>query len=209
MACFAATMLVLLMLDDPTARLALFLEAHASELEQRPVVLFDALESPAQIYGLEVQATAASDRTFLLRDQSGQWTIPAVEGRAPLRAGDIDQARVDEAAFALAMMGSVEWYAASPEALERYGVRPTPAYRIRFLARDTAGVAFLPVMLEVGSTNPDDTAYYVWPDGDNRIYLVAQQFVAPALSLLDEAELLVAATAEPHAPMDGEADGSS
>lgn len=200
-------MLVLLMTDDPTTRLALFLEAHATELEQRPVVLFDALKSPTQIYGLEVQAT--SERTFLLRDEDGQWIIPAAAGRAPLRAGDIDQARVEEAALALAVMGAVEWYAASPEALETYGVRPAPAYRIRFLARDTAGVAFLPVMLEVGSTNPDDTAYYVWPDSDNRIYLVSQQFVAPALSLLDKAGLLATATAEPSVSANGETDGAS
>jgi hypothetical protein len=57
----------------------------------------------------------------------------------------------------------------------------------------------LPVILEVGESNPGDTAYYVWPQGDSRIYLIEKSTVEAVLGLVSEPQALTPASADPQA----------
>ncbi|WP_162910006.1 hypothetical protein [Aggregatilinea lenta] len=184
-------MVLLLMLDDPTTKLALFLQANETGLDQAPVVLFQEIKNPAQIYGLDVQDVTQSRRLFLLRDDTTEWTVSQAAGLDGLAAESaISQQPVELAAYAVGLMTATEWYDATPDALTIYGLAPQPSYRIGLAARDTAGVTFLPVILEVGDSNPDLTAHYIWPQGDSRIYLIPDEILEPVLSLVTNAEQL-------------------
>lgn len=186
-------MVLLLMLDDPTTKLALFLQANETGLDQAPVVLFQEIEGPAQIYGLDIQDATQSRRLFVLRDDTGQWKVSQVAGIPELETGSTpNQQPVELAAYAVGLMAATEWYDATPETLALYGLEPEPGYRIGLAARDTAGVTFLPVILEVGDSNPDLTAHYIWPQGDSRIYLIPDEILEPVLSLVTDSEQLTA-----------------
>ena len=193
MACLAAVMVFLLMLDDPTTKLALFLQANETGLDQVPVVLFQEIESPAQIYGLDIQDVRQSRRIFVLRDDTGQWRVSQAGGIPDVEPGSaLNQQPVELAAYAAGLMTATEWYDATPDALALYGLEPQPGYRIGLAARDTDGVTFLPVILEVGDSNPDLTAHYIWPQGDRRIYLIPDEILEPVLSLVTRPEQLTA-----------------
>ncbi len=186
-------MVLLLMLDDPTTKLALFLQANETGLDQAPVVLFQEIQSPAQIYMLDVRDIGQSARLLVARDEAAQWQVSQSAGLPGLETGSmINQQPVELAAYAVGLMTATQWYDATSDALTRYGLNPEPSFLIGLAAQDTTGVTFLPVILEVGDSNPDLTAHYVWPQGDNRIYLIPDEILEPVLSLVTNAEQLTA-----------------
>lgn len=176
---FAAIMVVLLALDDPTTQ-----QADSSE----PVlVLFPELSSSAQIYGIEVQDVAAGKDVLLMRDDQGWWYASSLDASSDvIPAESINQTLIETAAHGIRLMATDQWYEATSENAVVFGLEPQPAYRIRFVARDTAGVSFAPVVLGVGDANPDHVAYYVWPETDQRIYLISSFLVDAVLQLATE-----------------------
>jgi hypothetical protein len=179
---FAAVMVVLLALDDPTAR-----PATSAESTQPVVVLFSELSSSAQIYAIEVQDVATGKDVLLMRDDQGWWYAPALNtNSSDIPAESINQTLIETAAEAIRLMATDQWYENTTENAAAFGLEPQPAYRIRFGARDTAGVSFAPVVLMVGDVNPDNVAYYVWPDTDQRIYLISSYLMNPVLQLVTE-----------------------
>src|SRR3989304_2211985 len=73
---FAAVMVVLLMLDDPTVQQVT--SAQATQQSQPVIILFPELSNLAQIYGLEVQDAAAGKDILLMRDSEGLWYAPSL-----------------------------------------------------------------------------------------------------------------------------------
>ena len=68
------------------------------------------------------------------------------------------------------------------EPLPEYGL-DRPLARIRFLRRDGGA----PVVLTVGAENFDGSAYYVQRQGDDAVYLVLDDQLDPALTLVGAA----------------------
>lgn len=177
---FAAVMVVLLMLDDPTTRQAMFAQVQAAQQSQRVVGLFPELESLDQIYAIQVLDIASGKDVLLMRNEDGAWYAPG------LAVEDTDQVLAETAAYSIALMAAQQRYDATPENLEIFGFEPQPSYQIQFAARDTAGVSYAPVTLEVGDVNPDNVSYYVWPVDDSRIYLIPKLIMDPLLSVVTE-----------------------
>lgn len=184
---FAAVIVLLLMLDDPAEQRALFAQAQATEQSQRAVMLFPELRNPTQIYGIEVLDIAAGKDILLMRGDQGLWYAPETgTGTAMIPAADIQQGMIEDAAFWINLMASEQWFDAVPANKTVFGFDPQPAYRIRFVAYDAESVSYAPVILEVGDANPDNVAYYVWPQTDQRIYLISREIVDPILRLVQE-----------------------
>jgi hypothetical protein len=195
---FAVVMVLLLMLDDPTAKQALLAEMQAVQESQRMVSLFPELSDLTQVYGLEVLDVASAQDILLMRDDQGLWYAPSINsGTGDIAADSINQQLADDAALSIQLMAARQWYDATPDNFENFGLTPEPAYRVRFIARDTTGTSYAPVILEVGDANPDNVAYYVWPQDDSRIYLIQRPLVDPLLSMLTDNILMTPTPAEP------------
>jgi len=187
---FATVMVSLLMLDDTPARRVAVADYQATQQALRPIALFPELVDPAQIYGVEVLDVTTRTGILLMRNEQGLWYAPALsESEDELPAERINQPLIENAVDYIRLLGSQQLYEATSENLVLYGLQPEPDYRLRFVAQDTAGVSYAPVILEVGDTNPDHVAYYVWPDGDQHIYLIPKPIVDPLLQMVTEAIL--------------------
>ncbi len=177
LAVFAGAMVLLLMLDDPTA-------VHSNQTGG--VALFPQLSRPEHIERIEVQDVTAGTGFLLVRDTAGVWYAARMAGSdqgAPVLA---NQTATDEVAFRLVRLTARQGFEATPENLVRYGIRPTPAYTLQFTGRDPAGRAFESVVFEVGHANPDQVAYYVWPRDADQVYLLTLDFLLGLLPGFDQ-----------------------
>ncbi|NLX09685.1 MAG: DUF4340 domain-containing protein [Chloroflexi bacterium] len=182
----AAVLIALLMLDDPAEQQALFMQVRATQQNQQLIVIFPELRSSTQIYGIEVLDVATGQDVLLMRDDQGLWYAPEMpDGQAEIPALQIDQPFVESAVLAINLLAAEQQYEFEPDDRSSFGLEP-PAYRIRFVARDSAGVSYAPVILEVGDANPNDTAYYVWPQGGTHLYLIPKPTIDSLLRMLSE-----------------------
>lgn len=163
LAVFAGVMVLLLMLNDPTA-----VEHH-----QTPQRLFPQISRAEHIDRIEVQNVTEGTGVLLVRDEAGVWYAARTPYAGPsLSIGTIDQAAVGALALSITRLAAEQWFEATPDNLVRFGLRPEPAYSLQFAGRDTAGRAFESVVFEVGDMNPDQVARYVWPRGGQQVYLL-------------------------------------
>lgn len=179
------------MLDDPAKQQTRFVEAQATQHTNQALVLFPGLRDSGQIFGLEVLDVASGEDILLVRDDDGLWYAPAiVDGQSTIPAENVNQQAVEEAVWAIALMSGQQWYEANTANLELFGLVPDPSYRLRFVARDTAGVSYAPVILAIGDANPDHVAYYVWPEQSERIFLVPRLAIDMLFNTLMDTILL-------------------
>jgi hypothetical protein len=198
---FAAVMVAVLMLDDPADKLARLSQANAMLQAERPLSLFPQVTASAQIEGLEVLDVTGATGLLLVRNEQFLWYAPAIPGgQDEIGAERINQGLAEQAAASLLLMATRQWYDATPSNFEVFGLKPDPRYRFRFWGRDAAGQTYESVILEIGDANPDHVAYYVWPQGDQRIYLIGREVVDLLLNMLTES---IQTTATPETtPMD-------
>jgi len=183
----AVVMLARLMLDEPATLQDLKAAGHAQQAGQ-PFRLFPTLRDPAQIEGLEVLNVSARRGILLMRQEDGRWYAPEIAGiQAAVTADAINQVFAENAATAAMVLAAISQYPATEDDLARYGLAPTPAYRIRFRARDSAGHAY-EALIDIGNTNPDNVAYYGYAhtEADQHIYLIRKQTVDMILAVLDD-----------------------
>jgi hypothetical protein len=188
--CFVAVMVGLLMLDDPAAKQTEMLAFGATLQAERPFVLFPEVTDPAQISGMEVLDVAAGKGILVMRDSAGLWyapDIPDVQQR--IAAQDVNQQVVENAALAIRMLYTPDWYDATTDNMTLFGLRPQPAYRFRFQGHDAANRTY-EAIVDIGDANPDNVAYYVYVNGSSeqnqRIYLINKQIVDLVLNMLTE-----------------------
>ncbi len=188
----AVVMLMRLMLDDPAAQQQ-SLRATATALqESRAFRLFPSLRDPTQIDGLEVLDVSTGRGILLMRQPDGLWYAPEIAGAQQAVGADaIAQVAVENAAGAAMALAALDQYEATADNLTRYGLAPTPAYRIRFRVRDADGRAY-EALIEIGNANPDNVAYYGYAhsEGDQHIYLIRKQTVDMILAILDDPVLV-------------------
>jgi hypothetical protein len=179
---FAAVMIVRLMANDPATHQALVEQVYATQQSQLPIALFpELIDHPEQIDRLEVLDVTTGTVILLMRNEQALWYVP--QG---LVAEEINQELVEYAAAFITLMGAQQWYDATSDNFVLFGLQPQPAYLVRFMAHDAAGKSYQPVILEIGDLNPDHVAYYVWPEGDSRIYLIPNTIVDAVLSLVTQ-----------------------
>jgi len=197
-------MIVRLMLDDPAARQAQMQAFEATQQAQRPTVLFPQVTSSAQITGLEVLDVTAQKGILLMRDPQQMWYAPVIPGiQAGIPAEVLNQAVPEDAAAVIPYLATTQLFDATPDNLERFGLRPTPAYRFRFQGQDASGQTYQAV-IEIGDANPDHVAYYVYVDAESmenqRVFLISTTLVDAILVMLSDS-LQVGPTPDA-APMD-------
>jgi hypothetical protein len=210
---FAAVMVFLLMFDDPAAKQAELVAANATQQAQRPAQLFPNVSAAAQVYGIEVLDVTTGTGVLLVRNEQGLWYAPEILDRntgAPIQeyvaADAVNQSVAESAALSLAFMATKQWYQASPRNLRVFGLAvdtgwvatmrefvtdklalfelsSDPQYVFQFTTDPTGSQGHV---AQVGNANLDDMAYYVWPEGDQRIYLVSNTLMDPLLSMLTE-----------------------
>jgi hypothetical protein len=193
LACFAAVMVGILMLDDPATRQA---EMHAFEATLqalRELVLFPEVTDASQIVGIEVQDVTTGKDILVMRDTAGLWYAPDIPDiQRETAAQEVDQQVVENAAAAIRVLYASEWYDATAENMALYGLQPAPAFRFRFRGHDAAQRTYEAVV-DIGDANPDNVAYYVYVNvtsGQNqRIYLINKQIVDSVLNMLTETRL--------------------
>ena len=123
-----------------------------------------------------------------MRQQDGLWYAPEIAGvQQAVRADAISQIAVENAAGAAMALAAIDRYEATADNLARYGLAPTPAYRIRFRVHDRQGRTY-EALIEIGNANPDNVAYYGYAhnEGDQHIYLIRKQTVDMILAILDD-----------------------
>lgn len=183
---FAAVLVVGLMLDDPAAQQARLLNFRATQQAQRELILYPELTNPAQVTGIEVLDVITGTGRLVVRDERGLWYAPGISGAQDNIAADhIDQALINNAAASLVLMTAEQWFEATPDNLELFGLRPEPSFRCRFRAIDQAGSLF-ESLIEVGDANPDNVAYYIYVDSteSQRVYLIRKSIVDLLLNML-------------------------
>lgn len=172
LAVFAGVMILLLMINDPTA-------VERRQTSQR---LFPQLSRAEHIDRIEVQNVIEGIGVLLVRDEAGVWYAAQTPYAGPsLSAGTIDQAAIDALALSITRLAAGQWFEATPDNLVRFGLRPEPAYSLQFAGRDAAGRAFESVVFEVGDINPNRVAHYVWPRDGQQVYLLAIDFLLEPL----------------------------
>ncbi|NDJ78056.1 MAG: DUF4340 domain-containing protein [Chloroflexi bacterium] len=213
---FAAIMIVLLMLDDPAAKREELLTISATQQNQQTVYFFPEISSSTQVDGIEVLDNSTGESILLVKQaglwyapelpvtQTGEvseaklasptidvklfsFTLPPLirVTQAEVPPSGIDQDQVNIAASAFRRMGSSQQFDASLENLQQYGLNPA-AYRVRFSIRDVDGNQYGSPIITIGDKNPENTAYYVWLEGDQVVYLIDSRIVEPILSMLAE-----------------------
>lgn len=172
---FAGVMVLLLMLNDPTAG-----ERHPTS--QR---LFPQLSRAEHIDRIEVQNVTEGTGVLLVRDGAGVWYAAQTPYGGPdLSAGTIDQAAADALALSITRLAAEQSFEATPDNLVRFGLRPEPVYSLQFAGHDTAGRAFESVVFEVGDMNPDQVARYVWPRNGQQVYLLTIERLLEPLTVV-------------------------
>lgn len=184
---FAALLVILLMLDDPTGRHA-DIEAHqATRAANRPVVLFPNIPAPAAVTGLEVLDVTQGHDILLVRNDTGLWYAPEVPdlNQAEVPAAEINQAVAENAAAAVLLLATQQWFEATPDRLTQFGLAPEPRYRFRFGATNSDG-QLIEGRINIGHMNPDNVAYYMYIDSaeSSRIFLIDSQIVDLILNML-------------------------
>lgn len=191
--CFVAVMVGLLMLDDPATKQADMLAFRATLQAERPFVLFPEVTDPAAIDGIEVLDVTTGRGILVMRDTAGVWYAPDIPGvQQGIAAQDINQPVVEDAALAIRLLATPDWYDATTDNLTLFGLKPQPAYRFRFQGHDTAGRTY-EAIVDIGDANPDHVAYYVYvnvaSEQNQRIYLINKQIVDLVLNMLTETRL--------------------
>jgi|SRR5690606_14447834 hypothetical protein len=174
LAVFAGAMVLLLMLEDPSA---------IDNLNAAASVLFPQLSRAEHIERIEVRNVTQGTGVLLVRDGEGMWyaaQMPQFDDGLPADA--IDQAAVEALALSITRLAAVDRFDATPDNLARFGVRPQPEYELQFAGRDITGRAFESVVFEVGDRNPDQVARYVWPRDSEQVFLVEVDFLLEQLS---------------------------
>ena len=170
---FIAIMVVALMLDKPNAPATI------------SVPLFPNIDSPVQIFQMEVLDVTTGRGILLVRDADGLWYAPTVpEIQVEILTSNLDQISVEDAATAIWLMDGSQWYEFNETRRVGFGLT-TPSYLFQFRARETDGRITESVIFEIGDVNPDNVAYYVWPQTDKRIYLIRKPIVDMLLNLLN------------------------
>lgn len=188
LASFAVVMVVILMLNDPARKQADLLTFRATQQALMERVLFPQFTSSAQINGIGVLDVTTEKGILVVRDSTGLWYAPAITNtQANIPADQVDQSTVEKAAAAILSFSAQQWFDATPENFKIFGLQPEPAYRLRFRASDAQNRVYESV-LDVGDTNPNHVAYYVYVNvasGQNqRIYLIDKQTVDMVLTML-------------------------
>jgi hypothetical protein len=193
LACFAAVMVGILMLDDPATRQAEMRAFEATLQALRELVLFPEVTDPSQIVGIEVQDVTTGKDILVMRDTAGLWYAPDIaDVQQAIAAQEVNQEVVENAAAAIRVLYASEWYDATTGNMTLYGLQPTPAYRFRFRGHDAAQQTYEAVV-DIGDANPDNVAYYVYvnvtSEQNQRIYLINKQIVDSVLNMLTETRL--------------------
>jgi len=196
----SAVILLLLMLDDPAIRLERMRAYEATLQAQRPLRLFAQIPNPEHVDGIEVLDVTTGKGLLLMREPGGVWYAPEIQGiQQPIAAEAINQHLVENAAAAIMLLAAEQQYEATADSLLRFGLQPAPAYRIRFRAHDASGATY-EGLVDVGDTNPDNVAYYVYaqalPEADQRVFLVRKQIVDNILAILFDPVLVAPAPYE-------------
>lgn len=168
-ALFAGAMVLLLMLDDPSAIDSIDTTARA---------LFPQFNRAEHIDRIEVRNVTEGTGVLLVRNSEGLWYAPQVPQTADgLPAESIDQGVVEALALGITRLTAQQRFEATPERLAQFGVRPAPEYTLQFAGHDISGRAFESVVFEIGDLNPDEVARYVWPRDGEQVFLVAIDFL--------------------------------
>jgi len=181
---FAGALVLLLMLDDPSV---------TSSTGASGNVLFPQLSRAEHIDRIEVRNVTEGTGVLLVRSDEGMWYAPQVPHTTdslPVEA--IDQAAVEALALAITRLTAEQRFEATLENLERFGVRPAPAYVLQFAGYDITGRAFESVVFEVGDLNPDKVARYVWPRDGEQVFLVAIDFLLESMPVAAQPALISA-----------------
>ena len=191
--CFAAVMVGLLMLDDPATKQAEMLAFGATLQAERPLVLFPEVADPAEIDGIEVLDITTGKGILVVRDTAGVWYAPDIlDVQQGIAAQEVNQQVVANAAAAIGMLATPDWYDATTDNMTLFGLKPQPAYRFRFQGHDASHRTY-EAIVDIGDANPDHVAYYVYVNvssGQNqRIYLINKQIVDLVLNMLTETRL--------------------
>ena len=170
---FVAIMVAALMLDKP------------NKLNTITEPLFPSIDDPTQIYQMEVLDVTRGRGILLVRDDAGLWYAPTVPDiQESLSSGDLDQVAVENAATAIWLMDGGQWYENTKSRQSSFGLA-TPDFFFQFRAREPNGRATESVVFQIGDVNPENATYYVWPQGDTRIYLIRKPIVDMLLNLLN------------------------
>lgn len=209
MVAFAIMLLARLMLDDPEAQRNRAVSAGATQQAVRPREMFPEVQDPAQVYRIEVLDVTKDTLILLLRDEAGLWYAPEIPGsQVEIGPQQFDQQAAENAALAISLMGAQQWFDATPERMALFGLSPVQfLFDFRAYANQTpSGGIYTAGRIVIGDTNPDHMAYYVWPEGDQQIYLVPSLLVDPLLTMFTES---LAITPTPDGvPMDAEVTSS-
>lgn len=188
---FALVMVVLLMLDNPAAQQAQMEQYSATVEAQQRLVPFPELGPAAQMTGIEVLDEATGAGLLVMRDEQGRWYGPKIAGiQEPMQPAALDQLVIEDAAAALLVLTAERDFDASIADLEAFGLRPTPAYRVRFRAITVTGEQ-VEAIFEIGNANPDNMGYYMYvlggTSGNGRIYLIEKPLMDIVLDMLTSA----------------------
>lgn len=174
LAVFAGAMVLLLMLDDPSA---------ISSMDASVSALFPQLNRAEHIERIEVWNVTLGTGVLLVRDGEGMWyAAQTPQGTDGLPADAIDQAAVEALALSITRLAAEDRFDATPANLARFGVRPQPEFLLQFAGRDITGRTFESVVFEVGNLNPDGVARYLWPRDGEQVFLVEVDFLLAQLS---------------------------
>jgi hypothetical protein len=152
---------------------------------QKSTRLFPDVLSAAQVTGINILDATTGIGLLLTRDNQEQWYVPEIKDiQDEIPADAINQGVIEQAALVVSRLYTDQQYEASTDNKERFGVEPNPSYLLQFQVRDSAGQQHTTVRLAVGDANPDNMAYYVWPEGDPYVYLISRLIMEPLLNLI-------------------------
>lgn len=196
LAVFAGAMVLLLMLDDPSA---------IGSTDTSASAMFPQLSRAEHIDRIEVRNVTEGTGVLLVRSDEGLWYAPQVpQTTSGLPVESIDQAAVEALALGITRLAAEHRFEATPENLVAFGVRPAPEYTLQFAGHDLTGRAFESVLFEIGDLNPDKVARYVWPRDGEQVFLVVVDFLLESMPVAEQSAVTSAdepLTATPAAPV--------
>jgi len=181
LALFAGALVLLLMLDDPSA---------ISSTDTSASALFPQLSRAEHIDRIEVRNVTEGTGVLLVRSDEGLWYAPQMpQSTDGLPVESIDQAAVDGLALSITQLAAERQFEATPENLLQFGIRPTPEYTLQFAGHDLTGRPFESVVFEIGDLNPDEVGRYVWPRDGGQVFLVAIDFLLGSMPVAEQPAL--------------------
>ncbi|MBI5957511.1 MAG: DUF4340 domain-containing protein [Chloroflexi bacterium] len=190
---FGIVLMIMLLLDNPADKQADMVIFGATQQALAERLIFPAIDQTSQVSGIEVLDVTTGKGILVMRNAAGSWYAPEISGiQVGISAESLNQMTVEQAAAAFRGFLAEQWYEATPENYQVFGLEPEPRYRIRFQMQMATSEAY-EARLDVGDTNPNDMAYYVYIDAvseeDRRIYLIDKQTVDIVLTMLSESIL--------------------